>query len=240
MDNSERLEAIERLTNHRFHNSDLLFQALTHSSYSNERTGDQNGVNYKDNERLEFLGDAVIGLVIAGSLMELFPKATEGKLSRWRSGLVSRRTLAEVATAQNLGGLVMLGRGETRTGGATKRSILAATFEAIVGAIYLDAGMEKAQEFIVTTFSHRFASLTTGADSPSRFLDKKTHLQERIQKVYKTTPQYRVAEAWGPEHEKQFRVEILINGKVIAAGSGHSKKEAEQHAASIAFELMGF
>lgn len=188
---------------------------------------------------MEFLGDAVIGLVIASTLMDLFPLASEGKLSRWRSGLVSRKTLAEVADGLDFGNRVLLGRGELRTGGATKRSILAGTFEAIVGALFVDAGLEKVSEFLRHTFKSHLTRIADGGETVMKSLDKKTHLQERIQSVYKITPIYRVARTWGPEHEKEFRVEIVIGNKVVAEGNGRSKKEAEQQAASIAIEILG-
>jgi ribonuclease III len=217
---------------------------MTHSSYSNECAGLRNDASapappLEDNERLEFLGDAVIGLVIAQTLMELFPNASEGKLSRWRSNLVSRKTLAEIALGLGLGDFVFLGRGEVRTGGAEKRSILAAVLEAIIGALYLDGGMEKASFFLMKIYRPWLSSLTNGDENVFKMMDKKTHLQEKTQSLYKAAPVYRLVEAWGPEHEKTFRVEILIEGKIVATGDGKSKKEAEQQAASQALELMG-
>lgn len=236
------IATIQRMVSHEFRSTDLLVQALTHSSYSNENSSSferEVVPEIPDNERLEFLGDAVIGLVVARRLMDLFPLACEGKLSRWRSSLVSRKTLAEMAAELGLGDLILLGRGERRTGGAEKRSILAAVLEAVVGALYLDGGMETVTEFLVRIYANWFDSLTDGNDQVFRMLDKKTHLQERTQHMYRTTPEYRLVEAWGAEHEKFFRVEILISGEVIARGDGRSKKEAEQQAAHMALEAMG-
>jgi ribonuclease III len=170
----------------------------------------------------------------------LFPDASEGKLSRWRSSLVSRKTLAEIALHLGLGDLVLLGRGERQTGGAEKRSILAAVLEALVGAIYLDGGLEAVATFLINVYRPLFAELESGDDSMLKLMDKKTHLQERTQSLYKAAPLYRLVEAWGPEHEKVFRVEIIIDGRVVARGDGRSKKDAEQQAASIALELLGF
>jgi len=226
---------------HHFDSRDLLLQALTHSSFYNESLKqEENAHQLRDNERLEFLGDAVIGLVIAKTLMELFPHASEGKLSRWRSNLVSRKTLAEIALNLGVGDFLLLGRGERRTGGAEKRSILAAVLEAIVGALYLDGGIEKASGFLLRIYEPWLRTLKTGDESFFKMMDKKTVLQERTQSVYRTTPIYRLVSTWGPEHEKQFRVEILIENRVVSQGDGRSKKEAEQQAASLALEILGF
>ncbi len=238
---AERLEAIEEILGYRFEDRELGIQALTHSSFSNESAAnDALAELVPDNERLEFLGDAVIGLVIAKELMELFPGASEGKLSRWRSSLVSRKTLAEIAQELRLGECVRLGRGEKQTGGAEKRSILAAVLEAIVGSVYLDGGIEPAARFLQNIYDGLLRGITEGSDSSFTLIDKKTHLQEKTQSVYKTAPIYRLVEAWGPEHQKVFRVEIVIDGRVIAHGDGRSKKDAEQQAASLALEILGF
>jgi len=232
---------VESIVEHPFVNRGLLVQALTHSSYSNEFESSCEGKKViPDNERLEFLGDAVIGLVVAKGLMELFPGASEGKLSRWRSSLVSRKTLAELALELRLGDCVLLGRGERQTGGTEKRSILAAVMEAVVGALYLDGGLEPASRFLMRVYTPLLTSLSKGDESLYKLMDKKTHLQERTQSLFKAAPNYRLVEAWGPEHEKFFRVEIVIDGKVVAHGDGRSKKDAEQQAASIALELLGF
>ncbi len=235
------ISAAEQLTRHQFLDRELLIQALTHSSYSNEKsTGD--GVAdtpiVADNERLEFLGDAVIGLVVAGALMELFPEASEGRLSRWRSSLVSRKTLAEMAASLGMGDWILLGRGERRTGGAEKRSILAAVLEALVGALYLDAGIEPSKEFLVRIYQSAFDAIAEGDELSLKMVDRKTHLQELTQQKYRTTPEYRLVESWGAEHEKSFRVEIRISGDVIASGDGRSKKEAEQQAAEAALKRL--
>lgn len=154
--------------------------------------------------------------------------------------MVSRKTLAELALDLRLGEFVFLGRGEKRTGGSEKRSILAAALEALVGALYLDSGMEGASKFLGEIYRPLFSALTNGDESFFHMMDKKTHLQERTQSLYKTAPVYRLVEAWGPEHAKTFRVEIVIAGEVVACGDGRSKKDAEQQAASLALELMGF
>jgi ribonuclease III len=234
------VEAIEKIIEYQFKDTDILIQALTHSSYFNEAAELASSDELRsDNERLEFLGDAVLGLVVAKELMSYCPSANEGRLSRWRSSLVSRKTLAELALDLGLREFLLLGRGERQTGGAEKRSILAAVFEAIVGAIYLDGGMEPVHRFLKKVFTPFLASLADGNETCLRMVDKKTHLQEKTQSIYKSAPSYRLVEAWGPEHEKVFRVEILIEGKVVATGDGRSKKEAEQDAAHNALESLG-
>lgn len=229
---------MEELVRHRFINRALALQSITHSSYSNELSGRGETAPLPNNERLEFLGDAVIGLVVAKALMERFPHASEGKLSRWRSSLVSRKTLAEIAVSLNLGNVLLLGRGESRSNGQEKRSILAAALEAVVGALYLDVGIEKAEAFLRVIYSPWFSSLETGDEMLLKMMDKKTHLQERAQSVYKATPVYRVVDSWGPEHEKFFRVEIVIEEKIVCVGDGRSKKDAEQQAAGRALEIL--
>lgn len=241
---AELQEAILALSqsklSHQFKDEVLLLQALTHSSFFNEKSSQKNKLQ-SDNERLEFLGDAVIGLVIAQSLMERFPKASEGKLSRWRSSLVSRKTLAEIALSLGMNDWILLGRGERRTGGAVKVSILAGVFEAVVGALYLDAGLERVNSFLREAYSPWLTALTELKESEARKLfDMKTHLQEKTQELYRSVPTYKLLDTWGPEHEKTFKVEIQIVGKSVAHGEGRSKKEAEQKAAHAALEILGF
>lgn len=217
---------------------DVVREALTHSSFSNEdRKLNPETSPMRDNERLEFLGDAVIGLVVAQLLMERFPEASEGKLSRWRSYMVSRRHLAELAYDLGMGELILLGQGERRTGGAEKRSILAAAFEAMIGAVYLDGGLAVTTELLRRLFDAPILAMSLGTHlSPS--LDNKTYLQEVTQSLYKSTPLYRMIDSWGPEHEKTFRVEIHVDGRYVGTGDGKSKKEAEQSAASLALQWI--
>ncbi len=227
---------VEALLGHSFVHPELLREALTHSSYSNEKANQETEV-LKDNERLEFLGDAVIGLVVGQLLMQRFPGANEGWLSKWRSSLVSRKTLADLAIELKLGEHLLLGRGERRSGGAEKTSILASGFEALVGAMYLDGGIEPAGKFLERLYERLIGGLTVGGRD---MMDKKTHLQEKTQSLYRVIPEYRVIDSWGREHEKIFRIEIWIQGKAIAVAEGRSKKEAEQAAASIALEILEF
>lgn len=234
-DSSEH-PGVEALLGHSFTKPELLREALTHSSYSNEKANQDTEV-LKDNERLEFLGDAVIGLVVGQLLMQRFPGANEGWLSKWRSSLVSRKTLADLAVDLKLGDHLLLGRGERRSGGAEKTSILASGFEALVGAMYLDGGIEPAGKFLERLYERFLCGLTVGG---REMMDKKTHLQEKTQSLYRVIPEYRVIDSWGREHEKIFRIEIWIQNKAIAVAEGRSKKEAEQAAASLALEILEF
>lgn len=231
---SKRVEAeVASALGHVFKNTSLLEEALTHSSFKNEKN------TQKDNERLEFLGDAVIGLVIGEQLWLQFPKAAEGQLSRWRGQLVSRKSLADFALQLGMGHWVLLGKGEERSGGATKRSILAGVFESVVGALYLEGGISKARKFLLKVYRPLLETLTEDDIQYRKELDQKTFLQEITQSRHGSTPLYRVVDAWGLEHEKSFKVEIEIAGAVIATGQGKSKKEAEQKAAQQALEVMG-
>ncbi len=233
------LADVQKTLNYEFRDPARVCEALTHSSYSNEdRKLHPDSAALVDNERLEFLGDAVIGLVIADLLMRRFPEASEGKLSRWRSYLVSRRHLAELASQAGLGERILLGQGERRTGGSEKRSILAAGLEALVGAVFLDGGLPAATSVLGRMFQEAVDRLALNPTAPVPSLDNKTYLQEVTQSMYKSTPLYRLAETWGPEHEKTFRVEIHIAGRLLGTGDGKSKKEAEQQAASLALEWL--
>jgi ribonuclease III len=226
------LQKVECLVGHAFRDRTFLQDALTHSSYSNERQGEGEAV--ADNERLEFLGDAVIGLVVAELLMQAYPAACEGNLSRWRSALVSRRALAEVATELKLGDYMRFGIGESRTGGAEKRSILAGVLEAVVGALYRDAGLELCRSFLERLFSPWVQRI--GKETVVTVQDNKTQLQEVVYLYFRQVPAYRLVESWGPEHSKSFKVAVAIDGLGEHFGVGKSKKEAEQIAAGLALE----
>jgi ribonuclease III len=229
------LEQVQTLLQYTFRDPDLIREALTHSSFSNEdRKLNPQLEPFADNERLEFLGDAVIGLVVAQLLMERFREASEGKLSRWRSYLVSRRHLAEIAAGLQVGDLILLGQGEKRTGGAEKRSILAAVLESLVGAVYFDGGLAAVEPLLRRWFHGALEQLSGDPTAPVPSQDHKTYLQEVTQSLYKSTPLYRLVDSWGPEHEKIFRVEIQVGGQFLGVGVGKSKKEAEQNAAHVA------
>jgi ribonuclease-3 len=211
-----------------FKEPQLLERALTHKSFANE-----NKVPYH-NERMEFLGDAVLTLVVSEHLMKTCPDSTEGDLSRLRAAVVSEPALAVIGRAIALGSYLLLGKGEEQTGGRDKDSLLADALEALIAALYLDAGKDAAETFILRFFENVIkrtcASRTT--------LDYKTALQERCQERLKQLPEYRIASETGPDHQKQFEVELLVRGQVYGHGTGKSKKEAEQKAAKEALEKL--
>jgi ribonuclease-3 len=201
-------------------------QALTHKSHANEAGTDAH------NERLEFLGDAVVGLLVAEALMESFPEATEGRLSRLRASMVNARSLAELARARGLGGMIRLGRGEARTGGREKDSLLADAYEALIGAVYLDLGLENARAVIRADTAPRIA------EGDGAATDYKTQLQEWVQATLQTTPAYRLLGTEGPDHEKAFTVEVVVDDDVRCVAVGRSKKAAERAAAALAWEAL--
>lgn len=212
-----------------FHNPALLQGALTHSSYANERKG-----TFKSNERLEFLGDSVLGMVTA---VHLFHKETgpEGELTKLRAALVCEKALYSYATKLDLGSYLLLGKGEQRTGGAERPSILADAFEAVVAAIYLDGGMEAARAFLMPYLETELSN-----HRRLHFKDYKTTLQEIIQQNPEEQLDYVLTGESGPDHDKVFKVEVHLNSNVIGKGRGRSKKEAEQQAAQEALKLMGY
>jgi len=224
------LDEIQRRIEYRFRQPRLLLEALTHKSYLNEVRESKES----DNERLEFLGDAVLDLVVSEYLLHAFPEAAEGELSKLRARLVSEKTLARVAKKIGLGEPLRLGRGETKTQGRSKPSILADALEAVFAGVYLDGGLEAAAQCVKTTFSDELAS----CDRSLAKGDFKTELQELCQRDFAMLPQYRTIRATGPDHEKLFEVEILIRGERYGVGAGLSKKEAEQVAAKQALEKL--
>ena len=214
---------------HAFTNPDQLTCALCHSSYVNE----QSQTDMTSNERLEFLGDAVLNLAISHLLMHQFPDLAEGELSRSRAHLVNETRLAAIAREIGIGPYLLLGKGEELTDGREKNSILADTVEAIIAAIYLDSGFEAAFAFVERQFEDRIKKANR-----SRFAsDYKSRLQERVQSRYHQVPRYQVIESRGPDHDKIFRVRMTVAG-ISAEGDGKSKKLAEQDAARVGLELL--
>lgn len=224
------LEEIQGRIEYRFRRPALLVEALTHRSYLNEAR--VSGAS--DNERLEFLGDAVLSLVMSEYVLHAFPEAAEGALSKLRARLVSEKTLARVATKIGLGERLRLGRGETKTEGRSKPSILADGLEAVLAGVYLDGGLDAAATCIKAAFRDELAS----CDRSLARGDFKTDLQELCQRDFALLPQYRTVQEMGPDHEKRFEVEILIRGDCYGVGIGKSKKEAEQMAAKQALEQL--
>lgn len=215
---------LEEVLGYRFRNRRLLEEALTHSSLLNEIP---NG-NRCDNERLEFLGDAVLGLIMAEWLMEAFPREAEGEMTRLRSSLVKEKRLAEVARGLKLGEFLHLGKGEERMEGRRKRSILADALEAVAGAIYLDGGLETVRDFVRRVFGPAMEEAGTGLRLAT---DAKTRLQELMLALFRRSPVYEVAEERGPDHGKTFVIRLRLHERTLASGKGGSKKEAEQDAA---------
>jgi ribonuclease-3 len=211
-----------------FKNAELLERALTHKSYANENKVPSH------NERMEFLGDAVLNLMVSEHLMKLCPNSTEGDLSRLRASVVSEPALAAVARAIGLGRYLLLGKGEEQTGGRDKDSLLADSLEALIAAVYLDAGTDATEAFIIRFFD----DLLKRSCARRLSLDYKTELQELCQERLKQLPEYRVVSETGPDHQKQFEVEISLKGKVHGRGRGKSKKEAEQRAAKEALTRL--
>ena len=222
------MKKLEEKIEYTFKDKCLLTQALTHSSYANEKQG-----GIKCNERLEFLGDAVISIVSAQYLYESFPDMPEGDLSKLRSSLVCTRSLSDFARQIDLGSYILLGKGELNTGGRDRDSILEDAFEALTAAIYLDGGMECAKKHVL-----RFLSEAVNTHHIN-FKDYKTTLQEVIQKNPDQSITYVVSGESGPDHNKRFEVEVHLNSNVIGKGVGKSKKQAEQEAAKEALSLMG-
>ncbi len=214
---------------YRFTKDELLKTALTHSSYANEV---KKGTPY--NERLEFLGDSVLSIVVSDYLFLHFKHLPEGELTKLRASLVCERTLCEFARSIELGKYMLFGRGEDASGGRERPSILSDAFEAVIAAIYLDGGIEAAREFVLRFIKKQLESKRT-----SPFKDYKTALQEIIQQNKEETVNYCLVEESGPDHDKRFTVEVRLNSNVIGRGTGRSKKDAEQHAAKEALALMG-
>jgi ribonuclease-3 len=227
----QEFAALEGRLNYRFRDRGLLEHALTHKSKAHE---DPSG-GVTDNESLEFLGDAVLGLVVAETLFRAFPTYSEGQKSKIKANLVSTAALAEMAEQLGLGEHMILGRGEEKTGGRRKQALLADTCEALIAAIYLDGGLEPARQFL----AREFAPAIEQARQPEYFgRDHKSRLQERLQALGRPLPAYRVAGEAGPDHRKLFHVEVVVGDDVLAQGVGRTKKDAEQEGAKLALEAL--
>jgi len=222
------LAALQKTLGISFNNPSLLEQALVHSSYVNENPA------ATSNERLEFLGDAVLGLVIAQELYQRLPRSTEGEMTALRSLLVRGDALARLAKAINLGGHLYLGRGEEASGGRGKPANLAGAMEAVIAAIFLDQGFHIARDFILRLVAKELSKVISQGIEP----DYKSQLQELIQARHQQTPSYQVIEATGPDHDRSFTVEVRLGDAVLGRGSGKSKKSAEEAAARSALEQL--
>jgi len=222
-------KGIEQRLQYEFNDKNLIQEALRHSSYVNELADPQ----LRDNERLEFLGDAVLNLIIGHILMQCYPDLKEGDLSRSRANLVNESRLAKIARSFDLGSFIQLGKGEIQTLGREKNSILANTFEALMAAIFLDGGFDAAYQIIETNFQPLIAHLFTAANN----LDYKSQLQEKVQVDRGSMPDYSIISEDGPDHDKTFWVALKVLD-IETQGSGKSKKAAEQDAARRALEIL--
>jgi len=214
--------SIEEVIGYKFRNSGLLLEALTHKSYAFEQESEGH------NERLEFLGDSVLSVVVARLLFDEHPEENEGRLSKHRASLVSRASLAQWAESIDLGPHLRLGSGEESTGGRTRPSLLGNALEAVIGAVYVDGGFGEASDFV-----HRCFLDTRGEFVETDF---KSRLQELVQKRHQSMPEYTILKATGPDHDKTFHVEVSFATKKLGEGSGKTKKEAEQEAARDGLE----
>lgn len=228
MEPKESLALLQKKINYSFKNEKLLFEALSHSSFANENK------NYKSNERLEFLGDSVLSIVVSDYIFKHFTHIPEGDLSKLRASLVCESSLFEFAKTIDLGSHIFLGKGEDMNGGRERPSIVSDAFEAVIAAIYLDGGIEAARPYILSFIPKDITP--KGSDA---FHDYKTILQEVIQRNPEEKIVYNLKDEFGPDHNKHFTVQVMLNQNVIAEGTGRSKKAAEQEAAKEALALMG-
>jgi ribonuclease-3 len=226
----EILNKLEERLGYCFRDINLLSTALTHRSYVNENQQ----LSATDNERLEFLGDSILGACVSDLLIEKNTSSSEGDLTKMRAAIVGEENLAQLARGLEIGNCLLIGRGEENSGSRTKESFLADAFEAVVAAIYLDSDFNNAKDVIKIIIE----PLLEDDNLPKEFFDYKTALQELCQKKYKTVPIYLVVDSKGPEHAKVFEVRVVIVNKLTEYGSGKSKKEAEKQAAQKAWEIL--
>jgi ribonuclease-3 len=224
------LDALQEVLGVTFRNRSLLEQAMIHSSYVNENPE----LVSSHNERLEFLGDAVLGFIVAEKLYQEFPDITEGEMTKLRAALVRRDTLARIARAVGLGDFLYMGKGEEASGGRTKTPNLAGALEAMIGAIYLDQGLTAARDAILKLLGKELSRVSRyGAG-----VDYKSRLQELIQSRNQSTPAYRLVAQTGPDHDRRFTVEVMAGGVILGRGTGKSKKLAETEAARLALDRL--
>lgn len=220
----------EKKIGYTFKNKELLHEALSHSSYANELKRGRNS-----NERLEFLGDSVLSIVVSKHLFTHFKHLPEGELTKIRASLVCEKALFEFSKKIDLGKHILLGKGEENSGGRTRPSIVSDAFEAVIAAVFLDGGMDAAEKYVLS-----FIPKDLNVGSSKSLHDYKTMLQEIIQKNPEERVEYVLADQTGPDHDRNFVVQVRLNSNVIGTGEGHSKKQAEQAAAREALRLMGY
>ena len=224
--------ALEKKLNIKFKNKDFLIQAFTHRSYLNENPD----FYLSHNERLEFLGDAVLELVVTEYLYQKYPEKPEGELTNWRAALVNAKMLSNLAQELDFNDFLLLSRGEEKEIGKARQYILANAFEAFIGAIYLDQGYKPCQEFIKKYLLKKLPEII----EKGLFKDVKSRFQEEAQERVKITPTYKVLDEWGPDHAKHFIVGVFLGEELVAKGEGSSKQEAEEEAAREALEAKGW
>lgn len=223
---------LEKKLGFNFKNKDLLTQAFTHRSYINENPG----FSLSHNERLEFLGDAVMELIVTEHLFKEFPEKAEGDLTNWRAALVNAKMLTSVAEDLGFNDFLLLSKGEAKEGGKARAYILANSFEALIGSLYLDQGYKVTEDFIKKNLLVRLPSII----KEGSYKDAKSKFQEAAQDKVSITPIYKVVKEWGPDHDKKFIVGVYLADEQIAEGQGSSKQEAEEAAARSALEVKGW
>jgi ribonuclease III len=226
---TRQLDAFQKIIKIKYKNKSGLNRALTHRSFVNE-----SGQDVADNERLEYLGDSVLALIVNEYLFRHFEHYQEGSLAKIKSAVVSENTLSRVAQRINLGNFILMGKGEEQSGGRDRPSILANTLEAVIGSIYLDSGLKPCRIFVLRLLRQEIDMI----DSQSYLRDPKTTLQEYVQKFYKERPVYQVVEERGPDHKKEFVIRLVIKGTTITTGMGSSKRKAEMEAAASALRRI--
>lgn len=230
MNENESLKKFQEKINYKFNNENLLYEALSHSSFANE-----NKKQRSSNERLEFLGDSVLSVIVSDYIFEHFKHLPEGELTKLRASLVCEKALFDFSKKIDLGSFIFLGKGEELTGGRERPSIVSDAFEAVIAAIYIDGGLKAASKYVLS-----FIPRDIKPNSFNSFVDYKTALQEIIQKNPEEKVEYLLKDESGPDHDKKFTVQVLLNSNVIGEGVGRSKKSAEQNAAKEALALMGY
>lgn len=226
---SKHIDTLQKVIHVKFKNKSLLMKAMTHRSYVNE-----SGKNVCDNERLEYLGDSVLGLVVNEYLYKHFEDYQEGMLAKIKSAVVSEASLSKIARKINLGSFILMGKGEEQSGGRDRASILANTLEAVIGALFLDSGLKMARIFVLDIIRDEIDAI----NNLTYLRDPKTTLQEYVQKKYKERPIYEVIAERGPDHKKEFTVKLIINGQEIVTGEGPSKRKAEMNAAKTSLKRI--
>ncbi|MBR1723843.1 MAG: ribonuclease III [Ruminococcus sp.] len=229
MNEQQKMDSLQELIGYHFKNTDLLYEALSHSSFANESKK-----NRRSNERLEFLGDSVLSIVVSDHIFKHFKHIPEGELTKLRASLVCESALFEFSKRIRLGEHIFLGHGEELTGGRERPSIVSDAFEAVIAAIYLDGGMEAVRPYVLS-----FIPKDITPSGGKAFHDYKTELQEVIQRNPEERIEYVLTGESGPDHNKSFTVQVMLNSNVIGEGTGRSKKAAEQAAACEALQLMG-